>query len=88
MSDKWREFGGDCERALDNPWKVKVVVSHSFFDSTIFSATLLWHSMLGISVIMYTGTYVSRVRPEVNHGREIKAKALEEYYAHHGGAHH
>lgn len=44
--------------------------------------------MLGISVIMYTGTFVSRVRPEVNHTREIKSKALEEYYAHHGGAHH
>jgi hypothetical protein len=52
------------------------------------SAKLLWHSMLGISVIMYTGTYVSRVRPDVNHDREIKSKALEEYYAHHGGAHH
>eukprot|EP00429_Kryptoperidinium_foliaceum_P007515 CAMPEP_0176026066 /NCGR_PEP_ID=MMETSP0120_2-20121206/12764_1 /TAXON_ID=160619 /ORGANISM="Kryptoperidinium foliaceum, Strain CCMP 1326" /LENGTH=89 /DNA_ID=CAMNT_0017359261 /DNA_START=65 /DNA_END=334 /DNA_ORIENTATION=+ len=49
---------------------------------------LLWHSMLGISIVMYTGTYISRVRPEVQHTREIKRVALEEYYEKHGGSPH
>lgn len=49
---------------------------------------LLWHSMLGISATLYTVTYLSRVRPEVEHAREIKRVALEEYYEKHGGSPH
>eukprot|EP00934_Nitzschia_sp_Nitz4_P007628 Nitzschia sp. Nitz4//scaffold12_size214221//151603//152095//NITZ4_001518-RA/size214221-snap-gene-0.94-mRNA-1//1//CDS//3329535074//7618//frame0 len=51
-------------------------------------ATPLWHGMLLVSAVMYTGTYVSRVYPEVQHDRAIKRTALAEYYEKHGGAPH
>jgi len=53
------------------------------------SATLLFHSMIGISVVMYTGTYISRVYPEVQKKRAIKRVAMAEYNQKHGvGDHH
>lgn len=51
-------------------------------------ATMLFHSMLGISIIMYTGTYVSRVYPEKQAQRAIKRTAMAEYYEKHGGGDH
>lgn len=51
-------------------------------------ATLLFHSMLAISVTMYTGTYISRVYPEKQKQREIKRAAMAEYYEKHGGGDH
>lgn len=52
------------------------------------SATLLFHSMLGISAVMYTGTYISRVYPEKQKERAMKRVALAEYYEKHGGGDH
>mmetsp|Transcript_32147 Transcript_32147/g.53783 ORF Transcript_32147/g.53783 Transcript_32147/m.53783 type:complete len:90 (+) Transcript_32147:216-485(+) len=52
------------------------------------SAVLLWHSMIGICITMYTGTYISRVYPEVQHKRAIQREAMAEYYEKHGGGDH
>mmetsp|Transcript_19617 Transcript_19617/g.42671 ORF Transcript_19617/g.42671 Transcript_19617/m.42671 type:complete len:90 (-) Transcript_19617:1645-1914(-) len=51
-------------------------------------ATVLFHSMLAISLTMYTGTYYSRVYPEKQAERAIKRQALHEYYEKHGGEPH
>jgi len=51
-------------------------------------ATLLFHSMLAISLTMYTGTYIARVHPERQQQREVKRTALAEYYEKHGGGDH
>ena len=50
--------------------------------------TPLWHSMMAISVIMYTATYTSRVYPEVQEKRATEREAMAEYIAKHGGAAH
>ncbi|KAG7352731.1 hypothetical protein IV203_008779 [Nitzschia inconspicua] len=51
-------------------------------------SSLLWYSMIGICVTMYTGTYISRVYPEVQHKRAIQRAAMAEYYEKHGGGDH
>lgn len=51
-------------------------------------STFLWHMMLGVSVVMYTGNYVSRSYPLVQEKREQKRVAMKEYYEKHGGGDH
>eukprot|EP00980_Cylindrotheca_fusiformis_P000657 scaffold160_cov136-Cylindrotheca_fusiformis.AAC.4 len=51
-------------------------------------SSFLWHMMLGVSAVMYTGTYVARVYPEVQEKREQKRVAMKEYYEKHGGGDH
>lgn len=48
------------------------------------SATLLFHSMLGISALMYTTTYIARVYPEVKQKRATQKIAMAEYNEKHG----
>jgi hypothetical protein len=50
--------------------------------------TPLWHSMMAISVIMYTATYTARVYPEIQAKRATERDAMAEYVAKHGAAHH
>mmetsp|Transcript_29030 Transcript_29030/g.70061 ORF Transcript_29030/g.70061 Transcript_29030/m.70061 type:complete len:90 (+) Transcript_29030:67-336(+) len=49
---------------------------------------MLWHSMVLISVTMYTGTYYGRVYPEVQEKRAVQRAAMAEYYEKHGGGDH
>jgi len=66
------------------------VRAHNYYHPLIRKnkATVLFHAMVGISAIMYTGTYTARVYPEQMERRAIKAKAMEEYYEKHGGGDH
>lgn len=51
------------------------------------SATPLWHFMLLTSVVMYTASYQYK-GIAVQQKRQDQKKALEEYYAKHGGGGH
>lgn len=71
-------------------WSKVVANAYAKYHPTVREnkATLLFHSMLAISLTMYTGTYIARVHPERQHQRAVKRAALAEYYEKHGGGDH
>mmetsp|Transcript_97362 Transcript_97362/g.145927 ORF Transcript_97362/g.145927 Transcript_97362/m.145927 type:complete len:89 (+) Transcript_97362:67-333(+) len=71
-------------------WGSLTKAAHAYYHPLVKnnSSVPLWHSMLAVSAIMYTGTYVARVYPEIQEKRAVKRAALAEYYEKHGGGDH
>ncbi|GAX22891.1 hypothetical protein FisN_24Lh176 [Fistulifera solaris] len=46
----------------------------------------LWHTMMAVSFIMYTTSYIAYKGQVTSHKRDVQKKALHEYYEKHGGA--